>query len=920
MVSWDPAELSYPSIQLIAAAVYYGSPAWARKRAIWPPLAKDSDPVSGHAHADVAMVSVSDQLARAWEEGAQDPTPAVRINDAQTPTQGLFEELQALSMRRDALYQPLHDGETIRILELHPGTLNDPLRCDFHYANLRQLHMCYEALSYVWGDPNKQEYDYLTGVRSKIITTIHCNNHIKQINPNLDIALRHIREQSKSVHLWVDALCINQEDDRERGHQVTLMGSVYRNAQRVVIWIGEKSDVHLWDDVTYKTLNPPTEFEDVRAQRSFGAICDIVNRWQGTDDKTRQASYTLRTQTTLKGDDKYCAFEMTPSSVTRSRDQDLMRKALEYHYQTRTERKKNRWRSGGMHDEDELPHPDSGIGSSPQAAADSHFWMSVADLFDRSWFWRVWVVQEAVLAKEAVVRWANTEIDWRWVGLASAILRTNHRDICESMHIGGVYNAYLMYRISGLSDLPAPELSFVELLRLTRQFDVTDPRDRVYGLLGMKTTDNDPGAGAMFLEPDYTITQNELWKRLAWKSIQLTGKLSILSSVQYSIGSFESEHALGKRNFDWLDDVNKSKDLIPSWIPHWQIVYRTTLTPWDASESFAAARGLPLQLKEYDDSVPKVLEVEGIQVGTVGYEGVFMWHDVDTSFLVSKQLGSFFASRSGLQLLSRTFSAGRDAYGSLTESTERVLSDFAAYVLTLHEHWSSSNPNRHDSEEDYERDEMSDFDHLGLLNNTSYERREQKSFGVIFKRHPDLKSNLQRWAKNGDYNRFCESAVAICERRRLFLTLNGFLGLGPDPVKEGDIVAVLAGGDVPFLLRPLAMTNNPVLREDIDDTMIKRSEYLLVGECYVEGLMKGEAVCAVDDKSELIGPVPIEYLLQEIIAHGNEPEDVPGFAPIGEIERTKRKKARLDQGDFFSIETLRNHVHIQAKKRTFDIL
>lgn len=183
----------------------------------------------------MASASRPSQQVIATERGAQDTSPT--HPNAQTPPQELFEKLKELSARKDPLYQPLYDGETVRILELHPGTLNDALRCKFHYANLRQLHMGYEALSYVWGDPEDHKYDDITGTWSKTIATIKCNEYTKQITPNLNIALRHIREQSKPVYLWVDALCINQEDDRERGHQVTLMGSVYRNAERVVIWV-----------------------------------------------------------------------------------------------------------------------------------------------------------------------------------------------------------------------------------------------------------------------------------------------------------------------------------------------------------------------------------------------------------------------------------------------------------------------------------------------------------------------------------------------------------------------------------------------------------------------------------------------------------------------------------------------------------
>src|SRR5204863_3555897 len=119
-------------------------------------------------------------------------------------------------------------------------------------------------------------------------------------------------------------------------------------------------------------------------------------------------------------------------------------------------------------------------------------WHSLADLFSRPWFWRLWVIQEVVLAPSAIVKWGRAEIAWQWIGLAAAILRTNYHKICDAMELGGVYNAYLLFRLSPMSNLPPLQVSFVQLLRLTRQFEVSDTRDRVYGLLGIKTVDNNP--------------------------------------------------------------------------------------------------------------------------------------------------------------------------------------------------------------------------------------------------------------------------------------------------------------------------------------------------------------------------------------------------------------------------------------------
>lgn len=69
------------------------------------------------------------------------------------------------------------------------------------------------------------------------------------------------------------------------------------------------------------------------------------------------------------------------------------------------------------------------------------------------------------------------------------------------------------------------------------------------------------------------------------------------------------------------------------------------------------------------------------------------------------------------------------------------------------------------------------------------------------------------------------SALTPLLHRRLFITSSGHLGLGPASMMSGDIVAVLFGGKVPFVLR-----------------RVEDDQWKLVGECYVDGFMQGEAL------------------------------------------------------------------------------
>lgn len=95
-----------------------------------------------------------------------------------------------------------------------------------------------------------------------------------------------------------------------------------------------------------------------------------------------------------------------------------------------------------------------------------------------------------------------------------------------------------------------------------------------------------------------------------------------------------------------------------------------------------------------------------------------------------------------------------------------------------------------------------------------------------------LISLSQRRAGAGDAKRFANAAAEACHRRSFFVTEHGFFGIGPSIMEEKDIVAVLLGSDVPFILRERSR-----LRPSLDG-------YLLIGECYLHGIMAGEAVRA----------------------------------------------------------------------------
>jgi hypothetical protein len=137
-------------------------------------------------------------------------------------------------------YRPIESPDQLRMLWLLPGSFNDAIQIRLCHRPLSTLRKC-EALSYEWGSPTR---DY----------EIYCEGQTLKVTGNLLAAMRRMRSTTskparkklkgrmpgRAQLLWIDAICINQDDMAERSEQVKLMTEIYRNAKRVLIWLGEE--------------------------------------------------------------------------------------------------------------------------------------------------------------------------------------------------------------------------------------------------------------------------------------------------------------------------------------------------------------------------------------------------------------------------------------------------------------------------------------------------------------------------------------------------------------------------------------------------------------------------------------------------------------------------------------------------------
>ncbi|KAH7304783.1 heterokaryon incompatibility protein-domain-containing protein [Stachybotrys elegans] len=126
-------------------------------------------------------------------------------------------------------YHPLDISQSdIRLLTLHPGPRDAPVSCSLTHVSLT-LNPEYEALSYTWGD-------------KKNIGSISMDGCTFEVRSNLETALRYLRLPDSPRVLWIDALCINQDDVAEKNAQVPRIGEIYQQAAQVLAWLGEGGD------------------------------------------------------------------------------------------------------------------------------------------------------------------------------------------------------------------------------------------------------------------------------------------------------------------------------------------------------------------------------------------------------------------------------------------------------------------------------------------------------------------------------------------------------------------------------------------------------------------------------------------------------------------------------------------------------
>lgn len=458
-------------------------------------------------------------------------------------------------------------------------------------------------------------------------------------------------------------------------------------------------------------------------------------------------------------------------------------------------------------------------------------WLALHEFMNRPFWFRLWIIQEIVMGSSAVViRCGKSSIDWASFCAGIAFLQEHlwqvkdellQRDIAKQKlgnhPVWSTASLHLVYQdLSALSQFEesgGDRLSFGRILDIANSADCQDPRDKVYGLVGIM----DPCVGQQ-LSPDYTLEPSKIYAAVSRAFIRIYCNLEpIREGNPWGPTGTPTWAADWRWNgrIRWARTENHIPG--PFWLPE-KLGTSTVVVhlPYQASgissqEALFSDDGLLMTCRGF-----VIDSVSGLSAGGNGY---FSWSK--SSIIQPDQWRSIYGDASDTaETLYRALVANRVGHGQ--KASERH-----AALLNLPSTFSAAYPQ---------------FKRLGwvwLSAQEGYYFRWQEwrsancDFWLGDRRLDDyFTDDIPVGASEYDYSEVYTCFNRTCKRRRLMTTEKGYIGWAPDNIfgrsceqtRQGDLIAIIFGCSTPIVIRPYGQL------------------FKVVGEAYVQGLMDGEAM------------------------------------------------------------------------------
>ncbi|RSL63260.1 hypothetical protein CEP54_005303 [Fusarium duplospermum] len=724
------------------------------------------------------------------------------------------------------VYSCLAHPKNIRLLTLLPSNrVSAPIECSLHEVD-HLSNPRYEALSYVWGtSPSRR--------------SILLNGGEFSIGVNLEAALRQLRlRDGQGRTLWTDAICINQGNPQEKAHQVAQMNSIYKNASGVVIWLGHES------------ITSAEVFNDLDTNKEF------LN-----NNKSLFLSLPLMMMRTFHsgGDCPVCRNPHPDELLDAASDKvDIPQRTLDtYARQLR-----------------------SGVFDLPEVRdMSTRRTKGLEKILSRPWWKRVWVLQEAILAKKITLHCGQRQADWTnfQASLFLALSRANRQGVQHSGSLGNrlqdamtqsgfvtsiqrTFIFFFLQRTSGYTQI-LPRLSLANLLSLTVEFEATDPRDRFFALLSLLPNES---SERLALQPDYTVKTRRLYIRAARHFLETTNRLEVITVRSL------------------LVDLLPGELTLPSWVPNWGARSGSFFNSWynsvwindfapfqamsllhdaqntkDLKESAALSQEEKLQLFNASlfnaspfsftfSAWDEILGVRGQSVDIIEEVGP-VWVPAHAM----KELKVSDIEDEQLDLPDGIPMSAIQAWKFVVQAWKPValVNQETTYPFTnqsrLEVFWRTILMDRYHLLPD------KDPFHLKRISPVISSQNAAQMFGpwgigcsfppqtqhdeflLVYYVHTEA-AQMWHWKAN-----------LHCISLRLFRTKKGYIGLCPPRAQPGDEVAILFGAPVPIVLR------------EFDEG------YVVIGTSYVHGIMDGEIIQDLRDQGK--GMDETDYKLFKLI-------------------------------------------------------
>ncbi|KFY34036.1 hypothetical protein V495_08222 [Pseudogymnoascus sp. VKM F-4514 (FW-929)] len=635
------------------------------------------------------------------------------------------------------------------------------------------------ALSYVWGraDPSStQTYEVLIDGKRLAISR------------NLYDALHAMHNDAYGdIRVWADAICICQEDVDERSAQILLMSDIYNIAADVKIWLGHlprdgKRCLKFINDLTSALMNIDTELEDSRTERivttvvtrSFGPLVQGINYFNKVVDNLSDVVFeparTDKAQMVLDADDVLSTHEESVNGVSGWRPSDRSLRKVE-----------------------------------------KEDFQEMADLLARTfmqheWFSRMWVVQEMGVSNSSQFLIGGVEVSTRY------FLRTlYYLHFVRKIRIEGAEHFTRLTKMS-LAWKDGRRQPLRDLIRECRYRKATDPRDKIFSLLGLM---GDPMTD--YLRPDYTKPLGQVYADATRHFLQQYKTLDVICGWE----------TIGRQQDQFLG--------LPSWAPDYNLDQRQAPAPLvstDGRESIYAASG-------HDQRSEYRLPEDPTK---------FLWRELDTlglcvaSVAVLSDPGPKDASFASIEKMwLSTVKEGARLLGDLSQETLESLELVSLLVAEYCEWFSADKDSRRPIEVEEKKkpcsiqyDKVIDaYTHTLLSGRASTRERVTEDFiREILRLDPSgpRRHNVPMMPYANSREDFlakvCNAFESGVKNRQFAITDGGYMGALPQGAMVGDLVCVLYGCSVPVLLR----------KRPYDGS------YRFLGECYLHGFMDAEAI------------------------------------------------------------------------------